>query len=181
MRKPYTIDRTGMRHGRLVAQWPVGYKHKAIAWLCLCDCGRLTIPSYSSVLSCGCLERERRANLAASQTTHGHSAGRFSPEYIAWMGMKRRCSTSDPEIYKYYKARGITVCDKWRNSFPAFLADMGQKPDPSFSLDRIDNDGNYEPGNCRWATVAQQNENRRPVGRSASGRYQEVADVADLE
>jgi hypothetical protein len=83
------------------------------------------------------------------------------PEYKAWIAMKYRCLKPYTPNYKYYGARGITVCDRWLNSYENFLADMGPRPSISHSLDRIDFNGNYEPGNCRWATKAQQSVNRR--------------------
>lgn len=85
-----------------------------------------------------------------------------SPEYGAWTSAKSRCSNpKDPE-YKGYGGRGITVCERWRLSYQAFLDDMGRKPTPKHTLDRFpNNDGNYEPGNCRWATYTQQNRNSR--------------------
>lgn len=89
--------------------------------------------------------------------THRKSGTRT---YRIWQLMKNRCHNPDAERFPYYGARGITVCDRWRGSFAAFLADMGEAPDGT-SIDRIDNGGNYEPGNCRWATKTEQNRNTR--------------------
>lgn len=103
---------------------------------------------------------------------HGESREK-SPEYRAWSHVKNRClNTNDPN-YQRYGGRGISVCERWLQSFPNFLADMGRKPTPAHSIDRIDNDGNYEPGNCRWATKAQQSANtsrNRPITMGAETR-----------
>lgn len=81
------------------------------------------------------------------------------PEYGVWIGITRRCTKPQVTNYVWYGARGISVCDRWRRSFPAFLADMGPRPSPAHQIDRIDNDGHYEPGNCRWATPKENGRN----------------------
>ena len=108
---------------------------------------------------------------------HGHArGGRQTTEYSAWLGMKKRCTKPNNSRYGSYGGRGITVCKRWMDSFQAFLADMGLKPSPDLSIDRIDNDGNYEPGNCRWATKEEQSSNKRR-GRKHSSGYS----AADIE
>lgn len=102
--------------------------------------------------------------------SHGHcTGGRMSPEYTAWLHLNSRCKNPKDRKYPSYGGRGITVCDQWRSSFAAFLADMGLRPSPQHSIEREDNDGPYSPANCRWATKDEQNRNKR------SNRYFVIA------
>ena len=94
---------------------------------------------------------------------HGEAGrGRATKEYLTWVHMKHRCRTRKADTYYLYGARGIRVCDRWINSFDDFLADVGRAPSPQHSIDRIDTNGNYEPGNVRWATRSEQQRNKRP-------------------
>jgi len=154
------LELAGQRFGRLVAIEPGPNQRGRVTWHCQCDCGGESWPHATSLISgnsksCGCLGGE---NLLKAVTKHGQTG---SPEYRAWLGAKARCYRSTLPGYADWGGRGITVCDRWLNSYESFLADMGPRPSPAYSLDRIDNDLNYEPGNCRWATIADQTRNRR--------------------
>lgn len=112
-----------------------------------------------------------------SNRKHG---GWGSPEYRIWVGIKERCCNPDSKLYPRYGGRGIVVCERWRASFEAFLADVGQRPSSDLSLDRIDNDGPYSPDNCRWADRAQQQRNKRNTRRVEwRGNLVAVSDLAD--
>jgi hypothetical protein len=136
-------------------------------WLCRCSCG-LEIPASSSNLkrghttSCGCWMRDRI-------TKHGGARGYTrTPEYSVWQAMRGRCRSNKGRAFSQYKGRGISVCERWEH-FENFLADMGQRPSLKHSIERINNDGNYEPNNCRWATNAEQQMNKRTSRNSTSG------------
>ena len=150
---------TGQRFGRLHVVSYFGKLGRNNAWLCRCDCGNEAAVRVGSLRSghtksCGCLGTERRkANIV-----HG---GCRTPGYSSWNNMIRRCHIEHSHAYRHYGGRGIVVCERWRTSFWNFISDMGQRPTPKHSIDRIDNDGNYEPGNCRWAMAADQAKNTR--------------------
>ncbi len=156
------VDMTGRRFGRLTV---IERDHSASggpAWCCLCDCGNAASVRGKDLRrgmteSCGCLQRERSAS---AHRTHGEGRnGHRSAEYQIWAGMLSRCLYAGDTNFAKYGARGITVCDRWR--YACFLADMGRRPTPKHSIDRIENNGNYEPGNCRWATASEQMRNTR--------------------
>lgn len=140
-------------------------------WLCNCDCGGQTVARGHSLQrgdykSCGCLKAELVRGLGARNRTHGVTGTSI---YLAWKSMITRCYYQKYSGYKNYGGRGITVCDRWRTSFENFLADVGQKPTAQHSLDRINNDGHYEPSNVRWATRTEQNRNTRRNKGEARG------------
>lgn len=146
-------------------------------WLFQCECGKRVVARTIDVTrgfkrSCGCLASELTAERNRRMARHGMFG---TPEYNIWALMLQRCLNSKAIAYKRYGARGITVCERWL-TFENFYADMGARPSPKHSIDRINNDGNYELANCRWATRSQQNKNKdftfaRTRPRDALGRY----------
>ena len=153
----------GVRYGKRVAVQFVGQnKWGQGLWRCRCDCGTEGVTSIVSLrraASCGCLQR---AAAVVARTKHGHSTRRTGTTrtYRIWQGMLTRCGNPNAPQWKNHGGRGISVCESWRGSYAAFLSDMGECPG-NLTLDRIDNDGNYEKSNCRWATHGQQMLNTR--------------------
>lgn len=173
-----TEDLAGLKFSRLtVVRLDSGrHDHGSRFWICKCECGSIISIATTRLtrglsFSCGCYQRERARDW---HITHG---GSRSVEYNTWCGIIDRCENKNTEYYHRYGGRGITMCKRWRSSFPAFLADMGKRPSPKHSIDRINNDGNYEPGNCRWSTPKEQGVNKRStVMITANGKTQCISD-----
>jgi hypothetical protein len=170
------IDISNQRFGRLIALYPDGKDtSNTVKWRCLCDCGKESTVSgphlrKGRIKSCGCL-------IVDTHVTHGMTG---TPEYAAWNGMIGRCHNQSNQRWAHYGGRGITVCDEWRGDFVAFLNHVGKKPGAGFSIDRINVDGNYEPGNVRWASQKTQCRNRtNNVRHEYDGRSMTLPEWSD--
>lgn len=179
------MDLSGKKFGRWTVQSErIVRPPNQIMWRCICECGTDKYVSINTLKngeskSCGCY-RDDKASLNSRK--HGftkYKGGRSPqfPEYTTWASMKQRCYDRNNQSYPRYGGRGITVCDRWKNSFENFLEDMGCKPNPKMTIDRINNGGNYEPGNCKWSSRLEQSRNRMHVLKS----LKEKAKIAGVD
>jgi hypothetical protein len=167
---PIAENLAGQKFGRLTAIEDIGKTTRGRVWRCMCECGQ-EAESVSTYLknghkkSCGCLHADSAKISGIKQRTHGYTTTDkkwTASEYGVWMSMKARCGNPKASSYKRYGARGIAVCERWMK-FENFIQDMGPRPTNKHSLDRIDTDKGYEPGNCRWADQMQQAQTRTNV------------------
>ncbi len=159
---PVSIDLTGKRFNRWTVLRFMAVESGKSRWLCRCDCGAErkvagTMLTRNRSKSCGCWRAEAMGNTARR---HGKT---YSPTWKSWQAMHARCNYQCVNGYERYGGRGISVCERWK-VFENFLADMGERPE-GMTLDRIDSNRNYEPGNCKWSTRSEQQRNRRPWRR----------------
>lgn len=162
----------GTRMGKYLVTEKYEIRRGGTYWYCICECGN------SRYISAGNLKRQCSQGCnSCGNTRHGMSR---TYEYLTWMAMRCRCNNPEHDNYKNYGGRGIKVCDRWDELFVNFFADMGPRPSPKHSLDRINNDGNYEPGNCRWATAKEQSRNRRnTIKLTFYGKTQSLSEWAE--
>lgn len=177
------IDLAGLRFGRLTVVERYGrYPKGEVTWLCKCDCGETTIVNgvhlrSGDTKSCGCITRETPRRKGWCHEVHGLSRSRL---YSVYRGMKTRCYSKKAKYYGIYGGRGIKICDEWLSNFMSFYnwaVENGYEE--GLSIDRIDNDGDYEPSNCRWATAVVQTRNRRKtISVLYNGEYKTIGELA---
>jgi hypothetical protein len=161
------IDMSGRKFERLTVMFRDKFSSgKKVKWFCACDCGILVSVDGSKLRngetkSCGCLQKQEQAKrIIKLNTKHGHNKkGQQTKTHKSWTAMLQRCNNPKNTSFKDYGGRGIKVCERW-SDFENFLQDMGERP-KNKTLDRINVNGDYEPNNCRWATLSEQQRNRR--------------------
>lgn len=172
-------DLTKLRFGRLVVVERIGTKSSQPLWICICDCGKLHESASKPLVngntkSCGCLRREM---VAEKNKTHGLSK---LPEYSIWCDIKKRCENPKSANFKYYGERGIKLSESWQD-FKVFYSDMGPRPAPDYSVERLDVNKNYEKSNCVWIPLAEQARNKtNTVHVEVNGKKMILADLARM-
>lgn len=174
------INKLGMTFGRLTVIELFDIIDDGVRWRCKCQCGKTVVirtGALGRTKSCGCIAAD---SIRRISFRHGDACDdKRTPEYKTWDGIKFRCNNPRCRMYKHYGGRGIKVCERWLHSFSNFLEDMGRKPTRMHSIERINNDGDYEPGNCKWASnIEQQNNRRNNVRIAFRGRTQNSAQWA---
>lgn len=177
------IDMVGRRFGALVViERGANTKGGEVRWRCACDCGGEALSLGMNLRSGHAVTCGGNSHRAGANKTHGESRavkGGPTAEYISWNRIKDRCLCPTYHSYSSYGGRGITICDEWKDNYEAFLSYIGRRPSPDHSIDRIDNEGNYEPGNVRWATrIEQANNTRRTKRYLYAGRLLTLAEIA---
>lgn len=154
------MDLVGQKFGRLTVIEFCGIKNRKARWKCVCDCGLAVIAESGNLRSgntksCGCLRRETARETGKSNATHGDSHNNRTRLYSIWCGMRQRCSRKNHHAYNLYGGKGVCVCDEWNDfdEFKSWALSHGYADD--LSIDRVDHNGNYEPGNCRWITLSE--------------------------
>lgn len=184
-------DVTGRKFGRLTAIRKTETKNRQAMWECVCDCGNVGSYSLSKMKkgntkSCGCYFKDKMKEFHEDSDhsyliKHGHSTKKKQTDtYKVWAGIRTRCVNPNDTAYQNYGGRGITICERWKDSYENFLEDMGERPGKDYSIDRIDNEQGYSPENCKWATRKEQHRNtRRNVWIEFNGEKKVMADWAD--
>lgn len=173
---PTRNNLVGKRFGRLSVKRYADVSDGIMRYLCVCDCGEERVVRHGNLQngasqSCGC---SRRTEYTALRET-------YPEEYQIWNGMKERCNNPNSTGYRYYGGRGIKVCQEWDDSFEPFISYIGPRPSPSHTIERKNNDGNYEPGNVRWATYVEQARNRsNNVFFDWNGQQMTMCDLAKI-
>lgn len=162
----------GMRFGWLTVLERTKVGNKSF-WSCLCDCGAIVAHKTSTLRtgntkSCGCRKSQRNKTGNLKHGGRRTLTGETEKTYYVWVEMRQRCSNPDNPSYKYYGAKGVTVCERWQTSYPNFRSDMGERP-YGFTLERLDTCGNYEPRNCVWASWKTQANNKRKIVKDNRG------------